>query len=236
MKTLFIPLASVLIFTHVTAQDCKSTFTSYTKGASFETTRYDAKNTEKGKSTSTVTDVKNTADGKIITLHTIISDGSDKNETDVTMSCEGSTVKLDFSAVLKAASAMLGKGNYEAKFDKTYIEFPVNTKPGQTIPDDKMVTTIVDKASGTSLGTNTANFTNRKVVSKESVTTPAGTFDCYKVTTDMSTEMSMMGRTMPGQTMKIESYYSPSVGIVKSVTYNGQGNIVNTTVLTKVSK
>src|SRR6185312_12939243 len=149
MKILFVPLASLLFFTQVIAQDCNNSFTAYTKGASFETTRYDAKNAEKGKSTSTVTDVKNAATGKIITLHTVTSDGGDKKaDADITMSCEGSTVKLDFAGAITSGNAMAGRGNMEMKFDKTYIEFPVNAKPGQVLPDDKMVMTLTDKSSG----------------------------------------------------------------------------------------
>ena len=237
MKQLFLPVAALLIFTVAQAQDCKNSLTSYTKGAVFTMTHYDAQNVEKSKNTSTVTDVKTTAGGKIITLHTTSSDGNDKKaESDISLDCEGSTLKLDFAGAITNANSMAGRGNMEMKFDKTHMEFPINAKPGQTLPDDKMVMTVLDKNSGTSMGASTFNFKNRKVVGKESITTPAGTFDCYKITTDVSMEMNMMGRAMPGRTMKSESYYSSSVGMVKSVIYDDKGNVSSSTVLTKVSK
>ncbi len=237
MKLLLLPLI-LLMFVQVKAQDCKNTFTSYAKGASFEMTHYDAKNTAKGKNTSTVTDVKNTAGGKTISLHSVPSDGSNKNQegTDITIACEGSTIKLDFAGAISSANALAGKGNFEMKFDKTDIEFPANPTVGQTVADDKIVMSVVDKSSGTSMGNNTISFKNRKVVGKQSVTTPAGTFDCFKMTSDMSMEMSMMGRTMPARVMKSESYFCSSVGMVKAITYDENQNVTSSSVLTKVSK
>ena len=237
MKLLLAPLA-FLIFIQANGQDCKTMFTSYVKGASFETTHYDASNTVKGKNISTVTDLQNTTGGKIISLHAVSSDASNKKlgETDISIACEGNTVRLDFAGALSHVNSMAGRGNLDMKFDKTDIEFPANPVIGQTIPDDKIVMSIVDKSSGTTMGTNTINFKNRKVVSKESVTTSAGTFECFKITSDMSMEMNMMGNAMPPRVHKSESYVSSSVGIAKAVAYDEAGKITFTSLLTKVNK
>jgi len=237
MKSLLAPIA-LLFFLQANAQDCNTMFTSYIKGASFETTHYDATNAVKGKNTSTVTDVKNTSDGKIISLHAASVDNNNKKigETDITIVCEGNTVKLDFAGAMAHANPMAGKGNFDMKFDKTDIEFPAKPVVGQTIPDDKIVMNIINKSSATVIGTNTINFKNRKVVSKESVTTPAGTFECYKISSDVSMEMNMMGNALPPRVHKSESYVSSSVGIVKAIIYDETGKVTMTSLLTKVNK
>ena len=59
------------------------------------------------------------------------------------------------------------------------------------------------------------NITNRKVEGKESVTTPAGTFDCFKITYDIETKFGV----------KIErnaiEWIAKNVGTVRSESYKG---------------
>ena len=71
---------------------------------------------------------------------------------------------------------------------------------------------------------------NRKVEKKESITTPAGTFVCYKVTYDMDMKVLMR------RSMKTAEWLAPGVGVVKTETYNQKGELEGYTELTKFVK
>jgi hypothetical protein len=61
------------------------------------------------------------------------------------------------------------------------------------------------------------------------VTTPAGTFECYKLTYDMIIDF-MMG----SMEMKNVQYITEKYGAVRTETYDSDGKLLNYTVLQKV--
>jgi hypothetical protein len=79
------------------------------------------------------------------------------------------------------------------------------------------------------------NITNRVVASQESVTTAAGTFNCYKITQDFKMENIVMGMTIP-ITMKSIEYYAAGTGMVKSQSFDKNGKLAGYTLLTKITK
>ena len=72
------------------------------------------------------------------------------------------------------------------------------------------------------------DITNRKVEGKESVTTPAGTFECYKISYDMFSKMSIMKMNF-----KNIEYLSENSGVVRTESYRSNGSLMSYTVLTK---
>ncbi len=62
--------------------------------------------------------------------------------------------------------------------------------------------------------------TNRKVQAKETVTTSAGTWDCYKITNSTKMKIKTMGIGMP---MNIENteWFAPGFGVVKTESKSG---------------
>jgi len=75
-------------------------------------------------------------------------------------------------------------------------------------------------------------ISNRKVESQEKLTIPAGTFDAYKISSDMNMETKMgLGVKMDFHTI---SYRAPGVlWDLKSETYR-KGKLMATTELTKI--
>ena len=63
-------------------------------------------------------------------------------------------------------------------------------------------------------------LSHRKVVGKESITTPAGTFDCIKLSYEVQTQIlsSVSGSAI--------EWYAADVGIVKTVSYNKTGKMI----------
>ena len=71
----------------------------------------------------------------------------------------------------------------------------------------------------------TINITNRKVVGVESVTVPAGTFECFKITYDMETKLGFKASSSAVQ------WLNKGAGSVKTESYDKKGKLLGTTVL-----
>lgn len=76
----------------------------------------------------------------------------------------------------------------------------------------------------------TMEMVDRKVEGKESLTTSAGTFDCYVIS--YTTEMKMGLNTM----FKNKEWIAEGVGMVKSENYNKNGKLMGYSELTKIMK
>ena len=120
-----------------------------------------------------------------------------ESENDVKFICDGDKLIIDISSMMKNNKDM------EVKMESSSIEIPSTLTAGHTLPDATLIMKIVDKKSGQEFATTTICITNRKVEGKESVTTPASTFDTRKLSYNMKMETKLsMGMTMPGRTMK----------------------------------
>jgi len=69
-------------------------------------------------------------------------------------------------------------------------------------------------------------ITNRKVEAIEDITTPAGTFTCYKISSDVETKMMMK------ISIKSVEWYAKNVGTVRTESYNNNGKLTGYTLLT----
>ncbi|HEY8402648.1 MAG TPA: hypothetical protein VIK89_15370, partial [Cytophagaceae bacterium] len=114
--------------------------------------------------------------------------------------------------------------------------YPAQLSEGQNLPDAIMRMSITDKASGNEMGTVNINIINRKVVGKEKITTPAGTFDSYKITYDITIETVMMGMRLPGNNLKGVEYISPGTGVIRNESYNQKEKLTGYQILTKFSR
>ena len=83
-------------------------------------------------------------------------------------------------------------------------------------------------------GSVTMNFSvhnkNKIVVGKETITVPAGTFDCVIVTSDTDTKMMIAKHT------KSKNWYAKGIGLVKQEDYNKKGKLIGKQVLTQFKK
>jgi arginine deiminase len=74
----------------------------------------------------------------------------------------------------------------------------------------------------------TFDMVDRKVVGKETITTSAGTFDCYKITYNTKSKI-----VMANMNMKNVQYIAEEVGAVKTEVYKDNGKLVSYSLLTK---
>ncbi len=143
------------------------------------------------------------------------------------MRCHNDVYYMDLTGLVPAES-MAAMGSMEMTFSGDALEFPRNMSVGQSLPD----ATGSFKAStgGLSLMSMTFDYTDRKVEDKTNITTPAGTFDCYKISYTMN--MKFMGK----RSYKVVQYFNSEAGAVRTENYDQKGELESYTVLTKFSK
>ena len=118
--------------------------------------------------------------------------------------------------------------NMEVSIEGEDLTIPKKLTEGQELPDAS--TNIKAGTGGINIVNMTVNITDRRVLGKESVTTPAGTFDCYKVT--QTTDVKMM----LGKEFSSIEYYAEGIGVVRSETYDKKGNLDGYMELTSFEK
>ena len=103
------------------------------------------------------------------------------------------------------------------------MEMPAIMKAGDILKNGDMKISFA--SGGMYIMNMTFNISNRKVDAVENITTPAGTFECYKITYDIATKMMVNVKT------KGIEWYSKGVGLVKSESYSNDGKLLGSNVL-----
>lgn len=109
------------------------------------------------------------------------------------------------------------------------VDLPSQLSVGQTLKD--ITYQVKMTMSGMNLMNRSFSVKDRKVESLEDVTTPAGTFNCYKITFITTSE-----RGIGSGTIKSTMWYAKDVGLVKSENYKEDGKFFGRQVLTKFTK
>ena len=230
MKRYFILLVIALAAGQTSkAQSSCSTYYPLVDGANFQYTNYDKKGREDGQINYAVTNVESSGDNVSATMMMEMVDKKGNTYTsDYNIACEGNVVKIDFKSLMN--EQMLSQmGDVEMDISGTDVELPNNLSVGQELPDANMQLKM--KMGGAiNMNTNVETI-NRKVEKQESVTTPAGTFDCYVVYSETKTKMMMANQTFPSRIWLAEG-----VGMVKQESYNKNGKLLGSMVLTQYSK
>lgn len=221
-------LLIVAIIHPITAQNCIGV--TLKEGSGYEMANYDGKGKLLGTSVYKVKKVSE-ADGFTVVemdFQSLDAKGRSEMGSTYTLKCNGDQLFIDAKSLL-GAKQQKSFGDAEMKFTAKDLVFPMKYKVGETLPDGSL------NGSGTS-GPMTIvmdiKIKDRKVVSQEKITTPAGSFDSYKVTSLMNiTSKTFMNVSFD---FDVVSFRSPGVlWDVKSETYQ-KGKLVATTELTKV--
>jgi hypothetical protein len=128
--------------------------------------------------------------------------------------CDGKNFYLDLGTLM---GKMKGATNIQR--GEAWIPFPLDMKIGDTLSRQMAGMTF-------NLGKLVVSLQNRlsnsKVLSKEKVTTSAGSWDCFKIGTVMNIHSEMQGEAVPGKKhmvmdkqMRLITYFSVQTGVVK---------------------
>lgn len=215
----------------VLAQDCKGYY-YLLNNAEIEMTILDAKGTASGKTVYKVTNVHKDGSGTISDFTNTFYDKSNKAMTSGTghFKCSGNGVAIDMKMSVPVMPQMKDM-KMEGKTNATFLDYPSGMHVGQELPGGTfdMNTTVNGMDMGISY-----TIANRKVIGREDVTTPAGTWNCFKITYDLNFEMKMMGKGIPMKFNAVE-WFAPDFGPVKTSS-SKDGKEMGGTMITAVKK
>ena len=204
-------------------------FYQINEGSNWELETYNAKGKLSGRNQQHVTQYTKTGDGFNTTINSIMFNekGKELMNGNLEMKCAGGTIYIDMRNFIPEQQ-LKNMGSYEMTIESENLEIPSKLTIGETLKDGSINMTATNSPLPMKM---TVNITDRKVEGKESITTPAGTFDCYKISSKANFK-NQMGVTMNFQFSSIE-WLAPKVGIVKSESYDKNGKMNGYTILTK---
>ena len=207
MRKLILSLMAFALCAGAFAQ--QSTWFCGTPGAKLSYTRTGAAGTETYQ--YVVTGIKQDGDKTTITFRTVIP--GVENPRDCQVWTEGGFYHMDLNSVMGQYGDPLGAtGNAPL--------VPENPTAGQKLDDCSIEIPGI---------LTTASFSNVRMSRHESVTVPAGTFDCWVLEYATDSKMAIVKSQS-----RTETWLAKGVGEVKSVTYDKKGKVISTVELTSV--
>ncbi|MBO9201537.1 MULTISPECIES: TapB family protein [Niastella] len=216
-STILFAAFSCLLSNATLAQDCNNYY-FLQKNKTVEMTIFDKKGQANGKQVYTVSDVTNSGDNITGTVNSEMFDKKGKSiaKGHTQIVCNGGVMMIDMTMQLpQQQQEQFARADVKA--DKIYIEYPNNMKPGDKLKDATLNMDIDN--SGMKQNVNMVT-SDRTVAAKESVTTTAGTWDCFKITYKSKVTIKTMGIGMPFNIEGTE-WFAPGFGIVKTESKHG---------------
>jgi len=216
----------IMAASQLMAQNCEPYYLE-NEGAIREMASYDKKDKLTGTTIQTVKEIKTTGNGFEWTIGTVSKDakGKEVSAGDLSMSCEDGIFKIDMQNFIDEETMKSFEG-MEVTMDATELDYPSVLVPGQALPDGHI--TIKVTSQGMPIMTMVVKIYDRKVEAIEDMTTPAGTFSCYKMTSTIET------KTMFTVIVKSTDWMAKKVGSVRSETFDKNGNLTGYSVLTSM--
>jgi hypothetical protein len=216
------------ILTGILAQDCPMYYPS-TVNSQLEYKQYDKKGGILGSNIQKITDIKKAAGSTevSVTSESFDTKGKSLGSVQLKMRCEGGVYYFDMKNFISQQS-MESYKDMDVSVEGGNLEIPSSMKAGDVLKNGDMKMTF--SSGGMTIMKMTISISNRKVEAVENLTTPAGTFECYKISFDNATKMMVNIKT------KAVEWYAKGVGMVKSETYSTDGKLMVSNVLTAVKK
>lgn len=187
------------------------------KGNAWTLTQYDKKGKETGHVYYTVLDKRNTEIGIEWDIQTKVADDKDKEMSDVTATilCDGKSIKMDMNQMIPPET-MESLSSMDLEIDAGEVIYPFNLSEITDLPDAQV--TIRASSGGVQIMEFTTIVKDRKIEKKETISTPAGDFEAFKIT--QTTEVK--NQILSIETKSID-WYCPKIGVVRSEFFNRKG-------------
>lgn len=230
MTRLIFPILCLYSFVFLSAQDNCGTFYPFKKGTLLEYTHYDGKGKVNSSTVHSITWIEDMEGGGISArVEAVIKDkkGQETNKMDFKVICKDDVISMQLTSTL-APELTNAFQNMEVNVSGDDLQIPGKLTVGQTLPN------ATAQVSAGSSGLKLINFNfevrNRKVEAKESITTTAGTFECYKISSETFV------KTIFSKTVQSVDWYAEGLGVVRSEYYDKKGNLDGHMELTKLVK
>jgi len=227
------PLPSAILFcglftASLIAQDCPSYFPEQ-ENTQLEYKQYDKKGGLTGSSIQKITGIQKTASSTIVDISSESFDAKGKSLGSLQLKtrCENGIYYIDMQNYLNPGTTESYE-DMEMSVEGGNLEMPWNMKAGDVLKNGDLKMSF--SSAGMTVMNMTVTISNRRVDAIENVTTPAGTFECYKISYDIGTKMMFNIKT------KGSEWYAKNVGLVKSESYSTDGKPMGSTVLAGIKK
>ncbi len=231
MKNKKIILVFILVFglqSFSEAQYCNSFAMS--KGMVLHYQNFDSKGEVTLSSKTTCLDVSTLSSGAVIyKVNTSVTDAKDVSLSfwEYEMECKDGRFYVSMGSFTDP-ELMKEYEDLDIYIDTTGMEYPAMLSESLALPDAKFE---ISKAEiGVTMKTYDVVISDRKVVGIESVTVPAGTFDCFKITYEMDVKDVFKKK------YNVTEYISEGTGKIKTETYNRKGKLMSSSVLIELIK
>jgi hypothetical protein len=228
MKYIFVAIAFIYVVTPTQAQDCQSAYSPMLEDTKIETTNYNKKGKISNVVKTHIYEVQSKGDTTLAKVQAQMLDdeGEEVFKNQYEIKCAKGVILVDMRTFLGEMAKQFEK--MEAKVEGNFIEYPDNMTPGTSLPDAEMV---IDISSDSPISIKVRmNMTDRKVEAMEKITTPAGTFDCVKVSYTIETKMGFNRST------RSAIWMAKGIGTVKMESYDKKGNVDFWSEMTKFEK
>ncbi len=207
------------------AQDC-ALYIPDEEGASWEMTSYNAKGKEGGKIYYELAEKSEQGGDITFTIKTRFEDAKGKEAFESTYEayCHGGVFEIDMQSKIDGV-AMGAYKDMKMEVDASNYEVPdLDVSPGTKLDDASLEV----KVAG--IFNMIINTTDREVLDREEIKTPAGTFDCLVLT--QTTESKMIVKVQS----TTKEWYAPGVGLVRTESYNKKGKLTGYSELTALNQ
>jgi len=216
------------MFAGIVAQDCPMYYPDQ-ENTQMEYKQYDKKGNLSGSSVQKIIAIRKSAgstEAEIASEH-FDAKGKSLGSVTLTAKCENGVFFIDMKNYMSPES-MESYEDMEMTIEGGNLEMPWTMKAGDVLKNGDLKMSFA--SGGMTIMNMSVSITNRKVEAVENITTPAGTFECYKITYDVATKM------MINVKMKATEWYAKNVGMVKSESYTSDGKLAGSTLLTGLKK
>jgi len=226
MKPILCIFFVLLVSVKTSFAQCSNPFYAYKNGTTMTMENYDGKDKLTGSQEMQVINWEETSNGYIATMAYKIFDkkGKEQASGEYTMECKDDVIHIDMSSMIPSESMKMFE-DMEVEVVMDQLEFPADLEVGDRLDD----ASILMETKGSPMAIKyTMDIVDRKVEGKETIETPAGTFDCYKLSQSMKSKI-MISKT----SFKSISYLVEKYGAVKTETYKDNGKLIGYSLLTK---
>jgi len=220
-----ITVFSFLLLTgNLFSQECSSYY-FLQNNKTIEMTISNKNGKESGKMTYAVSDSKKNGSSITATINSEFVDTKGKTITKATnnVKCENGMMQMDMKTFIPPAQMEQMKSG-EAKATDVYLEYPANMNVGDQLKDGQF--NMDYESSGGLKSSIEISITERKVEGKETITTPAGTWECYKISAKNRIVSKIAGIGFPIK-MDVIEWFVPGFGIVKTESKTGKTEITS---------
>ena len=224
-------LLTVFVFTAYA--QCDNTFYPMEKDHYYEVKVYNKKDKLQVTNQYTIAAVAETDNGYEATVNskTLDKKGEMIGEGNFAVICEDGQLKMDMQRLLTSLTQLQNTQGMNLEIEGNLIIIPSSLSVGETLPESTTTITMGMEGIAMTINTTTVTIRDRTVAAQEDITTPAGTFPCYKITYVMSATMKSMGIGRELVYTGTE-WLSERVGMVRNEQYDKKDKLSSYSVLT----